>query len=147
MHAVCRLCRFSDCMQHMHCNACNVCYVITEDMVPQNTMVTVWLYMELEDGDYPAKRRGLRRALKQALGCKRIFITSAMKSNSVKMQLQMSIEAMLLMYAYAFHMPGFLAGLWIKRFNALGRLVSVVVSQPADVGEDTAQSLEVPISS
>ena len=41
--------------------------------------------------------------------------------------------AMLLMYWYAIHKPGFLAGLGIIRFNALGRYISVVVVQPSPV--------------
>ena len=107
-------------------------------------MVTVWLNMELDSPEFEASRLKLDRALKAALGDMDILFLSMLPCNSVKIQLHMPVHAMLLLYEFAIYTPGFLAGLTIKRLNALGRYISVVV-QSSPTAEATAQTDGVPI--
>ena len=111
-------------------------------------MVTAWLFMDMNSPEFRTKKLALRSALRTALGNKSVSVESVV-AGSVKMQLHMSVDAMLLMYRYAIHVPGFLAGLGIIRFNALGRYISVVVVQPSPVTgaptEDIEQTGDIPI--
>ena len=94
------------------------------------SLVTVVLTVDMSSPAFKLIHDRLLVALREAFDDTEIEIRSKMRSNSTKLQVSMSLNAMVCLYNFALRAPSFLAGLGIIRFNALGRSISVVVQPP-----------------
>ena len=93
------------------------------------TLVTLCLGIDVRDKFFQAAIYAVTGALVEALHCHSVHIKSCLPGDGAVLQVELSVDAAVHLYDYAIYAPGFLAGLGILHFNALGRYFCVELSQ------------------